>query len=125
MKRICMLCLLVALCLAACSQQNTEPVQDTTESGTTVHEHVPNGADCQSALLCSDCGEVLAERTLAECDVMEDVITVTLTQKETLSFVAGERVQIQVRALTQKGEAFASRILRVGVTDCLCEEVLA
>ena len=62
MKRICMLCLLVALCLAACSQQNTEPVQDTTEPGTTVHEHVPNGADCQSALLCSDCGEVLAEQ---------------------------------------------------------------
>ena len=67
-----MLCLLVALCLAACGQQNTGSEHDTanqgttepgtTESGTTVHEHVPNGADCQSALLCSDCGEVLAEQ---------------------------------------------------------------
>ena len=62
MKRICMLCLLVALCLAACSQQNTEPVQDTTEPGTTVHEHVPNGADCQNAVICQDCGEQLAEQ---------------------------------------------------------------
>ena len=89
--------------------------------------HLPFAAESLAALRVSYAqrGEVLAERTLAECDVMEDVITVTLTQKETLSFVAGERVQIQVRALTQKGEAFASRILRVGVTDCLCEEVLA
>ena len=70
-------------------------------------------------------GEVLAERTLSECAVNENAITVTLTQEETLSFVAGERVQIQVRALTKEGKAHASRILRVSVSDCLCEEVLA
>ena len=62
MKRICMLCLLVALCLVACSQQNTRPGQDTTEQATTVHQHVPNGADCQSALWCADCGQALAEQ---------------------------------------------------------------
>ena len=27
-----------------------------------MHRHVPNGADCQSALLCADCGQALAEQ---------------------------------------------------------------
>lgn len=56
MKRICLLCLLAVLCLAACSRENTA------EQSTTEHVHVPDGADCQSALMCADCGEVLAER---------------------------------------------------------------
>lgn len=57
-----MLCLLAALCFAACSHQNTSPEQVTTEQATTEHVHVPNGADCQNALLCVDCGEVLADQ---------------------------------------------------------------
>ena len=68
MKRIWIFCLLAVLCLAACSCQNglsfeqatTEP--ETTEPETTVHEHVPNGADCQNAVICQDCGEQLAEQ---------------------------------------------------------------
>lgn len=69
--------------------------------------------------------EVLAERTLAECEIDGESVSVTLTQEETLSFAPGERLQIQLRALDGEGRAFASRILRVGVSDCLCEEVLS
>ena len=32
------------------------------EQLTTLHEHVPDGADCMSAQYCSDCGELLDER---------------------------------------------------------------
>ncbi len=57
MKRICLLCLLAALCFAACSHENTPPEQSTTE-----HVHVPNGANCQESQYCADCGELLADQ---------------------------------------------------------------
>ena len=50
MKRIVLLCVLMACALAAC-QTEEQP-----------HEHVPDGADCQHAQYCADCGELLAEK---------------------------------------------------------------
>ena len=50
MKKIVLLCVLMACALAAC-QTEEQP-----------HEHVPDGADCQHVQYCAECGEQLAEQ---------------------------------------------------------------
>ena len=49
MKKIVLTCMLLACMLAACKENET------------VHEHVPDDADCQHAQHCTECGELLAE----------------------------------------------------------------
>jgi len=62
--------------------------------------------------------------------VTEDVtfdgckISLKLTQEETFLFDERKSVQIQVRALTNDGDALASQISVVRVEQCLCEEVI-
>lgn len=51
--------------------------------------------------------------------------TVTLTQEETLKFDHGKNVEIQVRVLTEAGDALASEILRVFAGRLLEDEVLS
>lgn len=52
------------------------------------------------------------------------VISVKLSQKETLSFVCSNFIDIQVRVLTNEGDALASDIIRDYVDSCLEDEVL-
>ncbi len=54
----------------------------------------------------------------------QDVI-IRLTQEETKSFKAGEKVSVQVRVLTQGNDAYASRSFNVNVYPVLNDEVLA
>ena len=53
-----------------------------------------------------------------------NTVEVHLTQQETLDFFCGKDVLVQVRVLTQTGEAMASDIQRVDVGRCLDDEVL-
>lgn len=50
MRKIIIICVLLACALAACKK--SEPM----------HEHTPNDADCQHVQYCVDCGEQLAEQ---------------------------------------------------------------
>lgn len=53
----------------------------------------------------------------------EDSVVISLTQEETKAFKVGS-VEVQMRVLTNGGEAYASDIFTVGVTKVNNEEIL-
>ena len=69
-------------------------------------------------------GKLLFTKSEQECTLLEERVTLQLTQAETLRFAPFDPVQIQVRVLHKDGRAFASRVLTATVEDCLLEEVL-
>lgn len=69
-------------------------------------------------------GEVVLQKSEADCACDGDTLRVQLTQEDTLRFAAGDRMQMQLRVLTRDGDVFASRVLGAEVEDTLCEEVL-
>ena len=69
-------------------------------------------------------GEVILQKSEADCTCEGDTLRVQLTQEDTLRFAAGDRMQMQLRVRTANGDVFASRLLCAEVEDCLCEEVL-
>ena len=66
---------------------------------------------------------VLVEKKLEDCGRGEDEISVKLTQEETFRFSEGA-VSIQLRVLTEGGDALASDPMHDMVDGCLDEEVL-
>lgn len=69
-------------------------------------------------------GEVKLKRCMTDCILDKNAVTVRLSQEETLSFSCNACVEIQIRVLTNEGEALASCIMRVRVDECLSDEVL-
>jgi hypothetical protein len=67
---------------------------------------------------------ILLEKTAEHCELNDNAATVTLTQEETFKFNCRKPVQIQVRVLTQDGDALNSGIKLVSVEKCLDDEVL-
>jgi len=59
-----------------------------------------------------------------ECEKEANVVSVKLTQEETLKFDCRKKVEIQMRILTKDGEALASVIRKIDVEKCLESEVL-
>lgn len=68
--------------------------------------------------------EVVIEKVTNDCELNGTTITTTLTQEDTLKFDHKKAVQIQVRVLTDRKEALASVIEKVGVSQLLDNEVL-
>ena len=70
-------------------------------------------------------GSVIVERSNEDTDdtliIDEKSITLTLTQEETLKFYANEKVEIQIRAVFEDGEAIASNIVSL-YTDKILKE---
>lgn len=69
-------------------------------------------------------GNVIVEKTLEECEVDGNTLTLTLTQEDTLKLRGGCRVYIQIRAKTKTGEAIASRIIDRRVEKILKDGVI-
>ena len=71
-------------------------------------------------------GTLQVTKTGEEMRLLEDgcSVAVTLTQEETLQFVAGQFVSVQVRAVTQNGEAVATNILDVPMEAVLLDGVI-
>ena len=67
--------------------------------------------------------EVLSKR-LADCMLEGATVCVRLTQEETKLFTANVPVDIQIRILTNNGEALASAKYKVRCEDVLNDEVL-
>jgi len=67
--------------------------------------------------------EVFTKETAA-CSLDGDMVTVKLTQEETLSFDCKQILQIQIKALTLGGDALASDIIETSVAKCLKGEVI-
>ena len=69
-------------------------------------------------------GVLLFEKTLNDCIVEENKITVSLTQEETLRFNPGLPAQVQVRYMTKENEVITSKIGRDAVYPILKKAVL-
>lgn len=69
--------------------------------------------------------EIVLIKGTSDCVLDTNTIKVTLSQEDTFLFDHKKNVQVQVRLLTKSGEAFASIVEKVGVSQCLDNEVLA
>lgn len=68
-------------------------------------------------------GEILLEKTEADCGIDGAEVSLTLTQEEANLFNPG-CVEIQLRVVTHEGTALASQIFHESVNDVLNDEVL-
>ena len=60
-------------------------------------------------------------KNVEECDVEENVVAVTLTQEESLSFTPGKIIEVQLKVITDGGTVLASPMYRLLVEDILDE----
>lgn len=67
--------------------------------------------------------QILVKET-ADCEMDGNTISVTLTQEDTFKFDCKKCVQLQVRVLTNGGQALASQIKHIDVDKCLDDEVI-
>ena len=59
-----------------------------------------------------------------DVEISDNTISLKLTQEDTLKFKHGKNVKIQLRVLTNDGEAMNSAIIVDSVQECLDDEVL-
>ena len=69
-------------------------------------------------------GKTVLEKTMEEASVEGGIITVRLTQDDTLAFQTEGEVQIQIRLRTAAGDALASEIIGVHVGRVLKDGVI-
>lgn len=71
-------------------------------------------------------GAVAIEKSIDECTLKHDMLSVRLSQEETLELTAQRNLQaeIQLRVLTRDGEALASNIESVDVGRILKDGVI-
>ena len=69
-------------------------------------------------------GNELFKKSIEDCALNGNQISVKLTQEDTFKFDCNQKVQIQVRALTIDGNAMASKLYILSVDECLNDEVL-
>jgi len=69
-------------------------------------------------------GNIVLEKTEADCSFDGNCVSVTLTQEDTAKFAAGSNVSIQLRVLTNSGASLATKVYTVEVDDVLNCEVL-
>ena len=68
--------------------------------------------------------KVLFVKTGTDVSIVENKISTRLSQEETFSLDYKQKVKIQIRILTENGEALASHIMTASVEDCLESEVM-
>ena len=67
---------------------------------------------------------VILRKTVSQCHMEGNSLSVELTQEETFLFDCSKKVQIQVRVKTDEKTALTSDIITVDVAKCLSNEVL-
>ena len=70
-------------------------------------------------------GDIYLEKKLCDCETTENSLTVRLTQEETFMFECKSFIKMQLRVLTENGDALATRVFEVYAKQCLDEEVLS
>ncbi|RHC58347.1 hypothetical protein DW839_01975 [Enterocloster bolteae] len=69
-------------------------------------------------------GKMLTKQSGTEgVEITEHTVSVSLSQEETLRFTPGT-VEVQLRGLTNGGDAFATNVARVAVKEVLLKEVI-
>ena len=69
-------------------------------------------------------GEVVLDKQLSECQCGGNVLTVKLTQEETLSLKCNCLTEIQIRVRTVDGNALASKVMSVSPDRILKDGVI-
>lgn len=65
-------------------------------------------------------------KRLCDCEITEeDSLTIKLTQEETFLFDCNTYIKVQLRVVTEYGDALASEVYSIFVAQCLDEEVLS
>lgn len=78
----------------------------------------------QAYVTLSQNGKVIVDKALEECSCNENMLTVRLTQEETLNLQCDCITEIQIRARTKSGDAVASDIIRVSTGRILKDGVI-
>lgn len=68
-------------------------------------------------------GETKLERTLGELEISKNKIRTSLSQEETLKFVADRTIYIQIR-MKVDGNAYATNIIKTTLNDILKDGVI-
>lgn len=69
-------------------------------------------------------GNVILTKNVSDCSIKDKIISVDLTQEETLLFSCSSKVDIQIRVRTKNDKVISSDIITINVGKCLNEEVL-
>lgn len=69
-------------------------------------------------------GDAVIEKTKNDVTIDCDVITAELTQEDTLKLTANLNVQMQIRAISPGGTAYASNIVSIPVNAILKDGVI-
>lgn len=69
-------------------------------------------------------GENILVLEKEDCTLSENTVSVRLSQEDTFAFNDADNVEIQIRVLTEDGDAMASDPMIVGCGRCLTEDVL-
>lgn len=62
--------------------------------------------------------EIIIEKNINDCELSDDILKVTLSQKDTLAFKVGA-IDIQIRLKTIDGSAMASNVVVADIRNCL------
>lgn len=89
--------------------------------------NLPRDADFYSEILVTlaQNGEEIINKRKAELQLNGPVVSLSLTQEETLRFEAGVPAYVQIRAYATPTEAPGSRVWKIPVYASLNEEVLS
>lgn len=68
--------------------------------------------------------QIILEKTVDDCKLNGNVVSVKLTQEETFKFDKQYSVKIQMRVVTPEGDVLSSDVLSVCCDECLSSEVL-
>lgn len=68
--------------------------------------------------------EPVLEKAIEDCTLDGSSVKIKLTQEETLSFEESTSARVQLRVLTNEGEAMASKIYSVQINDILKDGVI-
>lgn len=69
---------------------------------------------------------VKLEKRLCDCEINEeDSLTIKLTQEETFLFDCNSYINVQLRVVTENGDALASDVFNIPVAQCLDDEVIS
>lgn len=68
-------------------------------------------------------GEIIC-KTIDDCTLNGNTISVTLTQEDTYKFNCGQQAKAQVKIRTHAGDVLASEFIFISVERCLNEEVI-
>lgn len=68
--------------------------------------------------------EVVVNKTLNQCEYSENILSIHLTQEDTLQLDSRNNTSVQIRARTHEGESLASNIITVRTNDILKDGVI-